>query len=277
VKTTTLPLELGEVAPGMGFTRMPMPNYWGLQEGVHSGGPFLDPVGKEVWKPLDVLPTPNAQFRVYTHEVEVLTLMEGVVGFPRNWRVEEANGRRFLVRKLAYPIPEVYEASMLTPEKVLAVEAAQRAINAKGWEIGDLVLRIAIDADTYEPFVLDLSAASFVGKAVWPGADEHLKFEAWAESIAGRGDLVQFRRHARSVVSSAQWAIAHGRTHRWVYGSRYRPVESSWANIPGALFLDGNKAETDVCTWVVVSSRLPDEVVNGFQLEYGWAPIAYED
>ena len=273
--TIELPLSLGEVSPGAGFTRMPMPLYWVLPEGVHSGGPFLDPTGVWVWKPLDALPNPAATFRVATYEVEALTLMEGSPGFPRNWRVEEAHGRRFLVRKVAYPIPEVYEASLLTPEQVLSVEAGQRAINAKGWETGDTVLRIAIDPDTYEPFMLDLSAAHFVGKASWLGADEHLKFEAWAETVAGAAGLVTLRRHARKVVSSAAWALKYGSRYRWVYGSRYRPIHHAWATIPDALLLDGNKAVTDIHTWVVVPARLPAEVVNGCQLEYGWAPIEY--
>ncbi len=270
-----LPLSLGEVSPGDDFTRMQMPVYWGLAEGIHSGGPFLDPTGTHVWKPLDALPSPVATFRVYTHEVEALTLMDGAPGFPRNWRVEEANGRQFLVRKLAYPVPEVYEASMLNHEQVLAVEAAQRAINANGWEIGDRVLRIAIDADSYEPFILDLSSAHFMGKN-WHGADEHLKFEMWAEAVAGDTELVKLRRNARKVVSSAKWAIEHDRAYRFVYGSRYRPVQASWANIPDAIYIDGNKEETDMLTWVVVPARLPKEIVSGFQLEYGWSPIEYE-
>ncbi len=271
-----LPLALGEVSPGVGFTRMHMPRYWGFPEGIHSGGPFLSPTRTHVWKPLDVLPYPNAPHRVPTKEEDALILMANAPGFPRNWEAVEQNGRRWLVRKLCYLIPEDVPPDMLTREHMQTVEAAQRGINAKGWEIGDKGFRVALDTDTYEPFILDLSSAHYVGgQSSFLQADEHAKFEEWALEIAGCAELVTLRRAARKIVSSAQWHSQHGTTHHWVYGSYNRPISSLWARIPDAIYVSADKATTNMWTWVVVPGKLDEKTVQNYELCFGWGPIEY--
>ena len=270
----SLPLLLRSMAPGEGFTRMEMPT----SEGQHTGGVYLSPDGQEVWKPLDGRPEPGASFHLATHEEVVLALMAGRTGFPKNWRVEEANGRRWLVRKLAYPVPEVYERIMLTLDVVLQVEQAVRALNGKKWVLGS-DLRVAIDADTYEPFLLGLATVQ-PGKgpeaSLLRQANDSTLFERWASEVAGYGALVLYRRAARGVVRSADWLEGpYGQSHRWVYASERRPIDSSWADIPGAVYVPSSWEATGVWTWVVVPGPLGDDLADRYQLRWGYGPIQY--
>src|SRR2546430_12019622 len=118
----TFPLEFHNISPGADFTeRLP---------GEHTGGPFVNPDGQELWKPLDCLPYPNAPHRVETREATILERLAGTPGFPRNWRVEQANGRRFLVRKRAYLIPEE-EAGMVGG--IPLIQGAPRKLKSPRW------------------------------------------------------------------------------------------------------------------------------------------------
>jgi len=271
-----LPLAIRAIAPGEGFTRMDIPQ----NEGMHTGGPFLSPDGRAVWKPLDGRPHPDAQYHLPTREDSVLHLMEGIVGFPKNWRVEDANERRWLVRKVAYVVPETYERVMLTLDVVLQVEQAVRALNAKKWEVND-PLRVAIDPDTYDPFLLDLSSAC-PGKGLDAPlayrANDALLFERWAQEVAGYDGLVAFRRCARKVVRSIEWFEGpYGRTHTWVYGSEHRPINAGLASIPDAVFVPSDWEKTGVHTWVITPNVLSDDLVAGYQLRWGYGPIVYEE
>jgi len=270
-----LPLLLRWTAPGPEFVRLAIPG----REGFHTGGPFLSPDGNEVWKGLDGRPLPDVPFHLPTNEETVLHLMADTSGFPANWRVEVANGRRWLVRKVAPVVPETYSPQWLTLDQVLHVEQALRSLNAKRWRLGDH-LRVAIDPDTEEPFILDLSAAVLGGGPEAPRisqANDAALFERWASEVAGFGGLVLFRRDARQVVSGMAWINGpYGKTHRWVYASRTRPLERSWASIPDAVYLDADWNKTGVWTWVVVPVPLGEEVAGRYQLQYGHGPIPYE-
>jgi hypothetical protein len=270
-----LPLSLGDVAPGEGFTHMLLPD----GEGLHTGGPFLAPDGY-VWKPLDACPYPNAAYRVATQEDVVLELMAGTIGFPRNWQVREAHGRRFLVRKRAAVIPETFESSQVTQEQVLHIEQALRALNGKYWTIGDW-LKVAIDPDTSEPFVLDLSSAHRMGNPTASSidkADDWWKFKYWAKEVVDHANLVKLRTDARRVVHHIGWVRVHGRRHWWVYGSPTRPMNEQWPGsaIPGAIYVEADKQATGMQSWVVVTTELPQVLVSHYQLTWGWAPIVYE-
>lgn len=272
--TLRLPLTIRDVTPGAQFTRLSIP----VSEGMHTGGVYLSPDGQEVWKPLDGRPHPDAQYHLPTREDTVLQLMEGTVGFPKNWRVEVANGRRWLVRKGAYVIPETYETGMLTLDVILQVEQAVRALNAKKWEVND-PLRVAIEQDTYDPFLLDLSSAC-------PGrgpeaplayrADDARLFERWASEVAGFDGLVALRGHARKVVHSIEWALGpYGKTHSWVYASEHHPMQASWARIPDAVYVPSAQERTGVLTWVVTPGPLSEDLIAGYQLCWGYGPIMY--
>ncbi len=271
-----LPIALRSVSPGEGFTRMEIPE----REGGHTGGVYLAPDGQEVWKPLDGRPDADADFHLPTHEETVLRLMAGTVGFPQNWRVEEADGRRWLVRKLACIIPETYERIMLTLDTVLQVERAVRALNAKKWVLNG-ELRVAIDPDTYEPFLLGLATVQ-PGKGpeapLLRQANDFLLFERWASEVAGFEGLILLRRAARKVARSIDWLEGpYGKTHAWVYGSEYRPIDSTWASIPDAVYLHADKAATGVWTWVVVPEPMSDDLLDRYQLRWGYGPVRYEE
>jgi len=98
-----LPLALVDYTPGELFTRLPVPE----TEAIHTGG-YLSLDGMEVWKPLDAKPYANADYRVETREADVLHLMAGQPGFPRNWRVEESNQRRWLVRPVCKVVGQTF-------------------------------------------------------------------------------------------------------------------------------------------------------------------------
>lgn len=261
---TPLPLTLRSITPGPCFTSLPVP----LREGFHTGGPYLSPDGNEVWKPCDARPFPSSDCLVVTHEVEVLEAMAGCPGFPRNWRVEEVNGRGFLVRPLVPVLPDTWPDVRL--DQILFVEQAVRSLNARGWSIGEGVLRVALDLETYDPFILDLSAAARLGEH----ADDNGAFERWAE-LVGASRLVKLRSQARHVVNSVEWELGpYGRTHHWVYGSPNRPVSYAWCkDIPDAVFVAADCAATRMHTWVVVPQALDEQLVQRYELVWGWGPL----
>jgi hypothetical protein len=65
---TTLPLSIRDVAPGPDFTRLTGTRPDGLPDGVHTGGAWLSPDGREVWKPLDARPYANADGHIPASE-----------------------------------------------------------------------------------------------------------------------------------------------------------------------------------------------------------------
>jgi hypothetical protein len=271
-----LPLALGDVAPGEGFTRMIIP----AAEGRHTGGPFLSPDGTQVWKPLDGRPYPNAGYRVATQEDVVLELMAGIIGFPRNWRVQQAHGRRFLVRRLARVIPETFEVARVTTAHVLQIEQALRLLNAKYWTIGD-PLKVAIDPETQEPFVLDLSIAHKMGSPTASPpykADDSWVFERWASEVVGHSQIVKLRGDARHVVHQIRWVREHGRRHWWVYGSPRCAMDEQWPGtaLPDAIYVPADEQVTGMRSWVVVPTQISDALVSHYHLVWGWAPIVYK-
>ena len=170
---STLPIEIRDVAPGSGFTRLDGKTNDGLPDGVHTGGVWVSPDGAEYWKPLDGRPWANADYHVSTREAECLDVMAGEPAFPRNWRVEEAgmvtvddatHTRCWLVRGKAWVVPDDWPACRQTGpadalrlEHVLEVERGLRLLNARGWTVGDS-LKVAFDREG-RPFILDLSCA----------------------------------------------------------------------------------------------------------------------
>lgn len=270
-----LPLALGDITPGGGFTRMVIP----VEEGRHTGGPFLSPDGTEIWKPLDARPYPNADYRLVTQEDIVLELMAGTIGFPRNWWIQQAHGRRFLVRKRAWVIPETFEVAQVTKAHVLQIEQALRRLNAKYWTIDD-PLKVAIDLETKEPFVLDLSNAHTMGSpAASPPykANDSWRFERWANEVVAHTQIVKLRGDARHVVHQIRWVREHGRRHWWVYGSQ-RLMDEHWPGtaIPDAIYVPADEQETGMRSWVVVPVQLSDALASHYHLVWGWAPVVYE-
>ncbi len=156
---TVLALEVGNRTPGANFTKLRIP----CNEGFHTGGPYLSPDGLEVWKPLDgISHLSTVTCRIPTQEAIVLECMADKPGFPRNWRVELANDRQWLIRAKCQVIGQGLPITSLSLSQILYIENAVRFLNANHWEVADR-LSIAIDPNTNTPFILDLSAARQVG------------------------------------------------------------------------------------------------------------------
>jgi len=284
-----LPIQVRDMPPGPGFTRpaavATAPS--GAREGTHTGGVWISPTG-EYWKPLDGRPAPNAYYHIPTREDVVLELMAGEPGFPRNWRVEETPvvvrgqtyTRRWLVRAQAYPLPsEDYPEARL--DHVLTIERGIRRLNERGWSIGDH-LTVAIDADTYEPFVLDLSAAHpYTPMQPAEFMDEDTLY-AWAAQV-GAEQLVAFRGAGRHLVWGRMGDRLWPRTaagkldsrYAHVYASTLRPL-GSWAKLPGAYIVPPDAedhATLRVHSWAVTTEPLPEDTIQAYELTWAWSPL----
>jgi hypothetical protein len=274
---TKYPLSIRDVPPGPGAVRLTGTRPDGLPDGVHTGGAWL--WQGEVWKPTDGRPYANCEHHYPTREVECLEEMAGQPGFPRNWRVEELNGRRFLVRPRCDVVGTDIDPESLTTDNLLFVEAAVRGLNRVGWEVNDPIT-LAVDPD-YQPFILDLSAANKLPNKGCMMADDTakvLKFFTWC-----RADLlVKLREHARHVTASCEWLIEHPR-HRHVYASFNRPIDSFWASIPGGpVYVHtppgaANWTEAIPHTWVATTAPLEDDVIKRYELRWGWSPVHEEE
>ena len=273
------PLSLGDVSPGEGFWRMTLTCSWkGLPEGRHTGGPWTS--GKEVWKPLDACPGPDVPYRVNTLEDVVLAELHAVDSFlfPKNWRVEECRGRRFLVRPWFRVVPFSYQSAQITRDQVLLVERMVRVVNEQWWWIGD-DLNIAFDADDH-PILLDLSGAQRVNSRVAQGCEqpaEEYRFQEWAEAVAGHSELVRLRRAAQHLVSSIRWtmsedALGWTNPRQWVYASSFQPV----AEMDQCIVFPAHIEDLHVRFWCVAPGPLTDAVLNNYNLVLGWAPLQYK-
>ncbi len=274
------PLSLGGVSPGEGFWRMALAHSWkGLPEGRHTGGPWTS--GKEVWKPLDACPGPDVSYRVNTLEDVVLEELYTVDPFlfPRNWRIEERRGRRFLVRPWFRVVPFSYPPAQITHDQVLLVECMVRVVNEQWWWIGD-DLNIAFDADDH-PILLDLSNAQRVNSRTAQGCEqpaEEYRFEEWAEAVAGYGELVRLRRAAQHLVSSVRWTMSEdalGWTdpRRWVYASFQSSIPP--ASIDQCIVFPAHVEALNVRFWCIAPGKLSDAELSNYNLVLGWAPLQY--
>lgn len=249
-----------------------------LLEGAHTGGVWYLPSENEVWKPLD---GGNAHDGPHypTLEAECLEEMAGEVGFPRNWIVQsspvEVDGeiyeRNWIVRKKALVWGQ---DKRLRGDGGLAyfVENAVRALNSRGWEVGDSI-SLAFDLDLYEWFILDLSCArrTYATASAW---DDEWRVEAWWKEN-GYTRLLNLRQAGRHQVSGLE-AIDNGVPRGWrvVYASRNRPVSFTWASRlrDRAVLLPGDYSKDRVHTWIVTEAPLDDKTVRAYELDLAWWP-----
>lgn len=273
--SVALPLSIRDVSPSPDAVRLTGTSPNGLPSGIHTGGAWL--LGGEVWKPLDGRPYANCEGHYSTRELELLELMAGKPLFPRNWRVEKRNGRRFLVRKRAHIIPDdfSYKEVFTDIAKVLMVEAGVRELNKNKWEIGDTIA-LAIDSDTYELFLYDLSTAHPMDGHGCYQADEEWRIHGFFKRC-GCERLKKLRHKAHAVVANIDFMLEHSREYCHVYASFNRPVSPIWADIPGEPVFVHNDwadwAESIPHTWVVVKEPLSDDVCKRCELRWGWSPI----
>lgn len=267
-----LPLSIRDVGPDDGAIRLTGTRPDGLPDGFHTGGAWL--LGNEVYKPLDGRPYANCEFHYPTREAEVLELMAGQTLFPRNWRIEERNGRRFLVRKKAMLIPDEIPYDYLKTEQVLLVEQGIRNLNRNHWEINDTI-SLAMDSDTYELFILDMSAAQEMnGQGCYAADDEWRIREFFKLCKAER--ILKLREHASHILTAALWGMKHP-NHRHVYASFNRPISGIWASLPkDTEYIHQERANWEEMipwTWIITTAPLPDEKIKSYELVWGWSPV----
>ena len=253
-------------------------NSIGLPDGHHTGGAWYVEATDEVWKPLvDRWGNP-------TQEEAALTAGEGLPFFPKNWRVEEADGVRWLVRRKALLMPEQIPYEHKRQEFYLEAEAAVRAFNARQWEIND-ELKIAWDRQTRQPFFLDLSIAQY--RTVKTGhfaADDWL----WIERLFKAAKLEQFHRlrvNGRDALSDQmidrleRGLLVKGESEHYkhAYASMLRPMNRGWARrLPENAYLMDSKRSPSFATmtphtWIFTEEPLPAEVIEAYELRWAWS------
>jgi len=268
-----LPLSIRDVSPGSGAVRLTGTQSTGLPSGFHTGGAWL--LDDEVWKPLDGRPWANSPNHYPTEEAECLEALAGLPLFPRNWRIEERNGRRFVVRKKAHLIPDDLDYSHLTNKQILLVEQGIREANRRGWEIGDDIA-LAIDLDTYELFLYDLSTAHHRNGVGCYAADDEWRIARFFE-LCG----VEFLKKLRSNGSHCNGRLLEIMPYRHdgyvhTYASFNRPASPVWASIPDARYIHEDRAnwtEAVPHTWILTQEPLNDEMLQRYELLWAWSPI----
>lgn len=286
-----LPMELANVSPGPDFAKLELgkrPD--GLPDGVHCGGVWLSPDESEVWKPLDCRPHPGATERYPTDEAECLAEMTGKPGFPANWRIEEQNGRRWLVRPKCYLWPQDKEWMLRDPPYQL-IEDALFALNEAGWEYNDFP-QLAYDPTIQEWFLLDCSAAfkPDTWNTNWHG--DRGNANRWLEQMGQKRTLALRQRgyHIYHAVQLPEMNLQTEEPYRvldafypldaetrrkyvYVYASCNRPMSYLWARIDGARYLDADTSQPGhVHTWVVADHLLDDETVRRYELTFAYRP-----
>jgi hypothetical protein len=274
-----LPLSIRDVGPHPEAVRLTGVRSDGLPDGVHTGGAWL--WGQEVFKPLDGRPYANAENHYPTDELTVLELMAGQPLFPRNWRLEQRHGRRFVVRPLCQVFPRDLPWTALTESDALLVEGAVRALNLAGWQINDPVSLARDPAG--QLFILDLSAAGFAGTGHF-GAEELWRIERFFET-AGFERLLALRRTAYGVIAPCRFSLEH-RSYRYVYTC---PSPDTAQQIPEAIYITSQQAAEywrrekrderleDALrfspAWLITRAPLPAELCAELGFVWGWSPL----
>ena len=268
------PLSIRDVSPGEGAVRLVGTHVNGWTVGMHTGGAWL--LGDDVFKPCDGRPGLDADCHEETLEEAVLTEMAGHLMFPKNWEIVEVNGRRFIKRARAYVYGNDIPISHLSQPQLLKMEQGVRGLNAAKWEINDPIV-LAQDPNTYQLFVLDMSAAQrMTGSGAYAATDEHRIYDIF--KLAGQDKLVTLRRHGRSVIHNVlSFEQRYDEQYAHVYASFSRPVDGSWARFPkDALFFATQGADWPQMiphTWIVTKQPLDTDTIKSYELQWAWSPI----
>lgn len=268
------PLSHGDIPPMAGATKINNLRPDGLPDGVHAGA-WLGTDGL-VYKALDLMPCVNAEYRIDSEEAIYLEYLaeKNVPMFPRNWTIQERNGRTFLVRPKCWVLgqdgPRGPKAD-LDKSDVLAIEDVITLLNGHGILLNDLI-SIAVDPDD-NMFILDCSAMQYMGGPRYLYADT-FRLEQFFTNT-GYESLNMLRQKGMHVVNSIAFQHIHdGYMH--VYASKSRPMDSVWARIPGVIYVQAEQkefAKHSVFTWAIAKEPLAPEIIHCYELEYAWSPI----
>ena len=270
-----LPLSIRDVKPH--YAAEKLPNGYradGLPDGVHTGGVYR--YNGEIWKPLDGRPYMNADFCYPTLEAEFLDEMSDLASFPRNWRVEDANGRKWLVRPEVYVLGEK-ELRNLDKEVVLQIEADVREANRRGWEVND-AFQIAFDEAVCRYFILDCSSAQRMNGQGAYAADEFDRIIRFFK-LCGYDALAKFRQNARHITSSIEFLEAHPETidsdALYVYASFSRPLSLMWARLGDDAILEHQMRDGAIVphTWVITKKPLSPDILYQHELTWGYSRV----
>lgn len=281
---TTYPTrEAASWPPAEGFTKIDAGNnYRGIPDGYHTGGAYLSPDGKEVWKPLVGLwPTMDGFVADKTNEVECLQAGAGLKSFPANWRVEQAADKPWLVRPRAIVIKNADDVRHnLDIHDILQIEQDIRALNQRGWAVHD---DLSIARWLNQRFVLDLSAAGTC-KIGWDDDKDHVI--RWLKGCVNIPWLAYIREEGRFLMDpfksrwNGRWEndiaafLQEMRDYRHIYVSRSRPMDAMWAPrdwyyLPGT---DKDMSEARVHTWVITKEPIPPEKIYSYEMNWAWSP-----
>jgi len=269
--------------PGDGFTPIDAGKNWrGLPDGFHTGGTFLSADGKEVWKPLHGLWHVNNEVILDgTREADCLDANADLRSFPRNWRVEEAAGKRWLIRPRAIVINSTAKAvEYLDLAHVEQIERDIRTLNQRGWCISD---DITIAVYRGQRFVLDLSTARPKCKIGWDDDSDHVR--RWVKECVAL-DWLAYQRYEGHAVLNPLSERNHDQPGGWdeamvrlapyhhVYVSMYRPMDAMWAPREW-LYVQGTNEdmrEGRVHTWVLTQEPIPQAKKDSLELRWAWSP-----
>jgi hypothetical protein len=257
---TLYPLSIRDVPPHPDALRLTVRQpISGRPDGCHTGGAWL--WEERVYKPLDGRPFANCEYHVSTYEAECLDALADKPFFPRNWAVEERNGRRFLVRAAA----RIVRPDELSFTELVSLEGSVREANEMGWEIGE---EITIAEDPHRQFfIVDLSAAhrvSFQGRA---DANDLQRLTDYATQAGAAGAmLLAIRSRAALALERMDEYERYSQRFEYVYASFHRRVYCFPDSIPHALvqsdIFAADFREGIPWTWIVTNQRLDQSLVD---------------
>ena len=245
----------------------------GLPDGIHTGGVYR--YNGEIWKPLDGRPYANADFVCPTLEDKFLEVVADLQTFPKNWRVENANGRRWLVRPECIVLTEK-DLHNLDKDILLQIEQDVMEANRRGWEVND-AFQIAFDKTTYLYFILDCSSAQqMTGQGAY-AADEFDRIIRFFK-LCGYDQLAQLRQNAKHLLSGFEFLDKHPEawenSYPHVYASFNRPFSLMWARLGQECILEHQQRSDAVPhTWIVTKEPIPNEKLYDYELTWGYSRI----
>lgn len=242
-----------------------------LPDGVHCGAWRC---GTEVYKSL-LTSEVNGWPSYRTQEDAFLEHNADLRFFPPSWRVEDVEGRPWLIRPWT---PYIFDSrsklrSQVSAALALALEQSVREVNRRGWVIQD-ALSLGYLHGHY--FVVDASTAYHYQDRQGNADDTThiLRFFRWA----GLDWLANWRSTARDFLFTDMFCVDYPQ-HRHVYGSFYRPIDRIWARrLPAnTLFYHQERRQHIPHTWVITTEALPPDVIKSYELRWGWSPIIKRD
>ena len=283
------PLSVRDKKPHVHATKIKGTRADGLPDGVHTGGCYL--IDGEVWKPLDGRPYLNADHHAATLEAECLEANSDLPFFPKNWRIEERNERRWLVRNEAYIVGKEHgkkiDFNEIDKDTIMLLEQTVRELNRRGWEINDPI-SLGFDVENSVWFIVDLSSCNKLPDDSPYHCDEEYRIYQFME-WCGYDKLVAFRKKGRTmlhdwVYSADEIELKIERLFKYenVYASFNRPFSLVWATLPNETkLIHEDKADwkrSIPWTWILTVEPLPDDVQKRYELRWAWSPInVYKD